>query len=196
MFGCELASHSRKQTGTSCSPKQYNVSFLLGYSLQSKAYPLYDPQARKVIISRDVTFLEDQRYAGTGVSTVAEGNGTVEVMVEGEPPYTQPSASASTGPSPASIVVDDDLSPAPMGEDDAEGSEEQEAKSPEQPQSIVRVVPPNNAADQEASGPKTNISSSSPSDSVLGLGLQTTSLFSTDCFNWQSWAIVCLCNQS
>ena len=34
---------------------------LVGYSLQSKAYHLYDPQRRKLIVSRDVKFNEEEK---------------------------------------------------------------------------------------------------------------------------------------
>ena len=36
----------------------------IGYSLESKAYRLYDPLKNKMILSRDVEFLENQSWYG------------------------------------------------------------------------------------------------------------------------------------
>ena len=44
--------------------KRHKCIFV-GYSEDTKAYKLYDPVARKVIISRDVQFFENETWDGT-----------------------------------------------------------------------------------------------------------------------------------
>ena len=39
--------------------------YFVGYSKDTKAYKLYEPVARKVIISRDVQFVENESWDGT-----------------------------------------------------------------------------------------------------------------------------------
>ena len=45
---------------TKLEPKSRKCIFL-GYDMESKGYRLYDPQARKVLLSRDVVFQEEPR---------------------------------------------------------------------------------------------------------------------------------------
>ena len=45
--------------------KKGHKCYFLDYSKDTKAYKLYDPIARKVIISRDVQFVENKSWDGT-----------------------------------------------------------------------------------------------------------------------------------
>ncbi|MGH7239998.1 MAG: hypothetical protein ACREHG_08020, partial [Candidatus Saccharimonadales bacterium] len=61
VFGCKAYAHIPDQRRTKLDPKAVQCIFV-GYAASSKAYRLYDPVARRIIISRDVTFFENQRY--------------------------------------------------------------------------------------------------------------------------------------
>lgn len=64
MFGCLCFSHiphvKRDKLGEKAEP-----GIFVGYSLVSKAYKIYQPQTGKVISSRDVQFLEDEKWDWT-----------------------------------------------------------------------------------------------------------------------------------
>ena len=57
VFGCECYAHVPDQTRTKLEAKSRKCIFL-GYSLESKAYRLYDSEEKKVIFSCDVVLLE------------------------------------------------------------------------------------------------------------------------------------------
>ena len=60
VFGCDPFAHvSRDERGKFDSKTRKCI--LVGYSLQSKAFRLYDPQRRKLIVSRDVKFNEEEK---------------------------------------------------------------------------------------------------------------------------------------
>jgi hypothetical protein len=52
--------HIPDEERTKLEPKSRKCIFL-GYDMESKAYRLYDPEARKVRLSRDVVFQEQPR---------------------------------------------------------------------------------------------------------------------------------------
>ena len=58
VFGCNAYMHIAKETRKKWDPKSKKCIFI-GYSLYSKAYRLWDPKARKVHLSRDVLFEEN-----------------------------------------------------------------------------------------------------------------------------------------
>jgi hypothetical protein len=60
VFGCECYMHVPDEDHTKLELKSRKCIFL-GYDMESKAYRLYDPQARKVQLSRYVVFLEEPR---------------------------------------------------------------------------------------------------------------------------------------
>lgn len=64
VFGCLCFSHipqvKRDKLGEKAEPRIF-----VGYSLVSKAYRIYQPQTGKVITSRDVQFLEDEKWDWT-----------------------------------------------------------------------------------------------------------------------------------
>nr|KYP64079.1 Retrovirus-related Pol polyprotein from transposon TNT 1-94 [Cajanus cajan] len=61
-FGCLSFSYI-PQVKRDKLDKKAEPGIFVGYSLQSKAYRIYLPQSNKVIISRDVQFLEDKQWS-------------------------------------------------------------------------------------------------------------------------------------
>ena len=57
IFGCHCYAHVPNSTRTKLESKSKKCVFL-GYSEESKAYRLYDSEAKKIIVSRDVVFAE------------------------------------------------------------------------------------------------------------------------------------------
>ena len=80
--------------------KKGQKCIFVGYSEDTKAYKLYDPVARKVIISRDVQFVENESWDGTIeknvniVSNVKHDDMTEEVVQT--PQVNQPDVAPST----------------------------------------------------------------------------------------------------
>jgi Integrase core domain len=62
-FGCLAYSHVPDQKRTKLDAKAIKCIFL-GYAEGTKGYRLWNPATRKVIISRDVVFIESETYAG------------------------------------------------------------------------------------------------------------------------------------
>ena len=63
MFGCVAYAHVPKEQRKKLDDKGVKCIFT-GYSSESKAYRLYDPLNIKMILSRDVKFLENQSWYG------------------------------------------------------------------------------------------------------------------------------------
>jgi len=82
VFGCIAHMHVPKERrGNKLSDRSIQCIHV-GYSLESKAYRLYDPASKKVLVSRDVTF-EEQRF-------VTAGNPLSRAVIgEGEQPTSQ-----------------------------------------------------------------------------------------------------------
>jgi hypothetical protein len=59
VFGCKAYMHVPKETRKKWDSKTKKCIFV-GYSISSKGYRLYDPKTRKLHISRDVLFDEDE----------------------------------------------------------------------------------------------------------------------------------------
>ena len=64
VFGCVAYAHVPKEQRQKLDDKGVKCIFT-GYSSESKAYRLYDPINKKIIISRDVEFLENQSWDGS-----------------------------------------------------------------------------------------------------------------------------------
>ena len=62
-FGCVAYAHVCDEMRKKLSKKGHKCIFV-GYSEDTKAYKLYDPVTRKVIISRDVQFIENESWDG------------------------------------------------------------------------------------------------------------------------------------
>ena len=58
VFGCKVIAHIEKHKRSKFEPKGKVYRFI-GYSSSSKGYRLLDPSDSKVIVRRDVKFLED-----------------------------------------------------------------------------------------------------------------------------------------
>ena len=101
VFGCIAHVHvPQERRGNKLSDRSIPCIHV-GYSLESKAYRLYDPATKKIIISRDVTF-EEQRFvaAGTPLSR--------RVIGEGEQSTDQVQDADALAPTATIEVVDDD----------------------------------------------------------------------------------------
>lgn len=59
VFGCQVMVHIPKQKRKKFDAKS-NECIMVGYSDTSKAYRVFDPVTEKVIVSRDVTFIENK----------------------------------------------------------------------------------------------------------------------------------------
>ena len=64
VFGCVAYAHIPDELRKKLDKKGQKCIFV-GYSEDTKAYKLYDPVTRKVIISRDVQFVENESWDGT-----------------------------------------------------------------------------------------------------------------------------------
>jgi hypothetical protein len=64
VFGCVAYTHVPKEQRQKLDEKGVKCIFTR-YSSKSKAYRLYDPINKKIIISRDVEFLENQSWDGS-----------------------------------------------------------------------------------------------------------------------------------
>ncbi|KAL4032229.1 hypothetical protein IC575_005297 [Cucumis melo] len=82
IFGSRVYVMYNTQETTKLDPKSRRCLFL-GYANGVKGYRLWDPTAHKVIISRDVIFMEDKKQVADD-STVDESLETATVHVEKE----------------------------------------------------------------------------------------------------------------
>ena len=64
VFKCVAYAHVPKEQRQKQDEKGVKCIFI-GYNSESKAYRLYDPIDKKIIISRDVEFLENQSWDGS-----------------------------------------------------------------------------------------------------------------------------------
>lgn len=60
VFGCKAMAHIPKEKRKKLDEKSIECIFV-GYANNAKGYRLYDPESEKIIISRDVVFIEDQK---------------------------------------------------------------------------------------------------------------------------------------
>ena len=97
-FGCVAYAHVPDELRRKLDKKGQKCIFV-GYSEDTKAYKLYDPVARKVIISRDVQFVENESWDGTvdiNVKIVSNvDNDDMEEEVVQTPHVSQPIAAPS-----------------------------------------------------------------------------------------------------
>ena len=63
-FGCVAYAHVPNELRKKLDKKGQKCIFV-GYSKDAKAYKFHDPFSRKVIISRDVQFIENESWDGT-----------------------------------------------------------------------------------------------------------------------------------
>ncbi|KAL5839724.1 hypothetical protein ACOSQ4_012332 [Xanthoceras sorbifolium] len=82
IFGSPVYVMYNAQETTKLDPKSRKCLFL-GYADGVKGYRLWDPTAHKVIVSRDVIFMEDKRQEAND-STTNESSETTVVQIEKE----------------------------------------------------------------------------------------------------------------
>jgi len=68
-FGCVTYAHVPNELRKKLDNKGHKCIFI-GYSEDTKAYKLYDPIARKVIINHNVQFVENEAWDGSIENTV------------------------------------------------------------------------------------------------------------------------------
>lgn len=64
VFGCPAFAHIPKDKRSKLDPKSTEC-IMVGYSAESKAYRLFSPKDSKIIICRDVTFMENGKVNRT-----------------------------------------------------------------------------------------------------------------------------------
>jgi len=69
VFGCVAYAHVPNELRKKLDDKGEKCIFV-GYSDESKTYKLYNPSTKKVIISRDVHFIEEEAWGGSLEKTV------------------------------------------------------------------------------------------------------------------------------
>ena len=103
VFGCVSYAHVLDDLRKKLDNKTQKCIFV-GYSEDTKAYKLHDPITRKVIISQDVQFIENESWDGTvdiNVNIVLDvDNDDMEEEVFQTPHVTQPVAAPSTPMTP------------------------------------------------------------------------------------------------
>ena len=98
-FGCVAYAHVLDELRKKLDKKGHKCIFF-GYSEDTKAYNLYDPVTRKVIISRDVQFVKNESWDGNvdiNVNIVSNvDNDDMEEEVVQTPHVSQPVIAPST----------------------------------------------------------------------------------------------------
>lgn len=113
VFGCTAMVHVPKEKRRKMDQKSFEC-VLLGYCAESKAYRLYDQKARKLIVSRDVIFIED-KSSGQVIANQNSNSNFVYLPV----------VNADTSDLRASNETGDDITPSGVNEgDENENSEE------------------------------------------------------------------------
>ena len=99
VVGCVTYPHVPDELRRKLDKKGQKCIFV-GYSEHTKAYKLYDPIARKVIISQDVQFVENESWDGTINIVSNVDNDNMEEEVVQIPHVSQPVAALSTPMTP------------------------------------------------------------------------------------------------
>ena len=103
VFGCVAYAHIPDELRRKLDKKGQKCIFV-GYSEDTKAYKLYDPVTKKVIISRDVQFVENESWDGTIMKNInillnVEHDDMTEEVVQ-IPHVSQPIAAPQTPMTP------------------------------------------------------------------------------------------------
>ena len=113
VFGCKAYAHIADARRTKLEAKAVQCVFV-GYSLESKAYRLYDPVRQQIMISRDVTFLENQQYDGDEVVEIIGGGGAASTLPSNDPPAVVPEMKSDVDEEEVKSDVDEKGQPSPM----------------------------------------------------------------------------------
>jgi hypothetical protein len=117
VFGCIAYAHIPKERRTKLDSKSIKCLFV-GYSLESKAWRLFDPIKKHVFISRDVQFLEIQPHHNSPMIKHPQHNETVIVSLDDTEDISSP------------VVEPASISHPPLNENDEDNSAvDQEEKS-------------------------------------------------------------------
>jgi hypothetical protein len=99
IFGCLTYSHVPSERRTNLDPTAQH-GILVGYSEVSKAYRIYIPPLRRVVVSRDVRFEEDrafQRSLESRVSLEDDVEAPIDVSEGAQPQVSGTPVSGVTG---------------------------------------------------------------------------------------------------
>ncbi|PKI36228.1 hypothetical protein CRG98_043380, partial [Punica granatum] len=101
VFGCLCYSHV-PQTKRSKLDEKSEPGIFVGYSLQSKGYRVFQPQTDRVIVSRDVVFLEEEKWSWNNENQVkssvsspqqpevpVSANDWIDEMIDDEPKWIE-----------------------------------------------------------------------------------------------------------
>lgn len=104
VFGCLAYAHIPDQLRRKLDEKAESMIFV-GYSLKSKAYRLYDPVSRKIVVRRDVVFDENKVGVLSSVDTSSSLNSeSLSVNSKAPEPTNSPTVSARPTRSTQPIV--------------------------------------------------------------------------------------------
>ena len=102
MFGCICYAHVPDALRKKLDDKAEKCIFL-GYSQRTKGYKLYNPVSGKVIVSRDVTFNEQDCWDwSSGKGSSSDVNVDLEEIVQEEPTPMTPSPGVTPHPAESS----------------------------------------------------------------------------------------------
>ena len=101
VFGCIAYAHVPKEKRKKFDDKGVKCIFI-GYSPESKGYRLYDPLNNKMILSRDVEFLENQSWYGSADESPSTSS-KVSIMGEDDVDEQQEGANRRKGKQPHSL---------------------------------------------------------------------------------------------
>jgi len=127
-FGCRVSIHTPDQLRRKLDPKSRPGVFL-GYSLDKKAYRVWDKEKRQIVDSRDLIFYEDVLV---NENLISPGSGLPRIAENSEDVSTSSEEQVQVGPEPAGT-----------------SEEEAEAPTPQQEEVRVEMVP----APERAEGP-------------------------------------------
>jgi hypothetical protein len=141
VFGCRAYAHIPDERRSKLAAKAVACIFV-GYSLESKAYRLYDPITRRTIVSRDVKFWEDHKYSSeTSVVEIIGGGGAEQLNNHNMPPSVPDQSppvypSNSPPPRPQTEVIEEKKGQWNMdvdGDSSSEGGVRRSARSRQPP---------------------------------------------------------------
>jgi transposase InsO family protein len=182
VWGCVAYCHVPKANRKKLDATAIKTVFI-GYSVEAKAWKCIEPVSKKVIVSRDVTFVETDVSGGRPVGSSTDSSDTVTVSI---PPSTDPSSQASVQ-SPAQVSVPvplnnpyslldvdgDEMKSAADADEDVDVAplnhvgQEQDQPSDHQADAHVDDVPPSRVGqeqDQQAAGCEQPVNSSTGSN--------------------------------
>ncbi|KAK9077208.1 hypothetical protein SSX86_005544 [Deinandra increscens subsp. villosa] len=130
VFGCLAYAHIPSQLRTKLDDRSQRC-VLLGISVESKAYRLYDPNSNKIIISKDVSFDEEKGWDWT-----KEQLGSNELTIPVEYVAVEDDSEPTTEVNPETVA-----SQTQVVENTPPNSESQTSHQPDEEQPAVNTMP-------------------------------------------------------